>query len=78
MPDPHFLKLNNANYVDWRYMMAATLVEKDLWDVVNGSLTRLAGSPTAKNVQVFIKKQQLAHAKNPQHQSVAAPPHSPQ
>ena len=39
MPDPHFPKLNDSNYADWRYMMVAMLVEKDLWDVVDGSLT---------------------------------------
>ena len=63
MPDPHFPKLNDANYVDWRYMMAATLVEKDLWDVVDSLLTRLAGSPNAKNVRAFVKKQQFARTK---------------
>ena len=65
MPNPHFPKLNDGNYVDWHYMMAATLVEKDLrdWDVVDGSLTQLASSLSVKNVQAFVKKQQLAHAK---------------
>src|SRR5882724_111700 len=63
MPDPHFPKLNDANYADWRYMMAATLVEKDLWDVVDGSLTRPIGSPNHKAVKTFVKKQQLACAK---------------
>src|SRR5882724_4870123 len=63
MPDPHFPKLNNTNYADWRYMMAATLVEKDLWDVVDGSLTRPVGSPNHKAVKTFMKKQQLACAK---------------
>src|SRR5882672_6138026 len=63
MPDPHFPKLNDANYADWCYMMAATLVEKDLWDVVDGSLTRPVGSPNHKAVKTFVKKQQLAHAK---------------
>src|SRR5882724_8863900 len=63
MPDPHFPKLNDANYVDWCYMMAATLVEKDLWDVVDGSLTCPVGSPNYKTVKTFVKKQQLARAK---------------
>src|SRR5882724_4949684 len=63
MPDPHFPKLNDANYADWRYMMAATLVEKDLWDVVDGSLTCPLGSPNHKAVKTFVKKQQLARAK---------------
>src|SRR5882724_10978735 len=63
MPDPHFPKLNDANYADWRYIMAATLVEKDLWDVVDGSLTRPIGSPNHKAMKTFVKKQQLARAK---------------
>ena len=63
MPDPHFSKLNDANYADWCYMMVATLVEKDLWDVVVGSLTRLIGSPNHKAMKTFVKKQQLACAK---------------
>ena len=39
MPDPSFEKLNESNYVDWRYLMEALLIEKDLWDVVDGSET---------------------------------------
>jgi len=42
---------------------AGNLVEKDLWDVVDGSLTHLIGSPNHKAVKTFVKKQQLAHAK---------------
>jgi len=63
MPDPHFPKLNDANYADWHYMMAATLVEKDLWDVMDGSLTHPVGSLNHKAVKTFVKKQQLARAK---------------
>jgi len=44
-------------------MMAATLVKKDLWDVVDSSLTCPVGSPNHKAVKTFMKKQQLAHAK---------------
>ena len=63
MPDPHFPKLNDTNYADWCYMMAATLIEKDLWDVVDSSLTHPVGSPNHKAVKTFVKKQQLACAK---------------
>src|SRR5882724_4903165 len=63
MPDPHFPKLNDTNYVDWHYMMAATLIKTDLWDVVDSSLTHPVGSPNHKAVKTFVKKQQLAHAK---------------
>ena len=44
MPNPSFEKLNETNYNDWRYVMAALLVEKDLWDVVDGTETQPAGS----------------------------------
>src|SRR5882672_2603823 len=63
MPDPHFPKLNDANYADWHYMMAATLVEKDLWDVMDGSLTHPVGSLNHKAIKTFVKKQQLARTK---------------
>ena len=43
--------------------MAALLVEKDLWDVIDGSESCPAGSDNSKAVRVFIKKQQLSHAK---------------
>jgi len=63
MPDPHFPKLNDTNYADWCYMMAATLSEKDLWDVVDSSLTCQVSSPNHKAVRAFVKKQQLTCAK---------------
>ena len=43
MPDSSFEKLNETNYNDWCYVMAALLVEKDLWDVVDGTETQPAG-----------------------------------
>ena len=63
MPDSSFEKLNETNYNDWRYVMAALLVEKDLWDVVDGTETQPAGSVNSKAVRAFAKKQQLAHTK---------------
>ena len=79
MPNPHFPKLNDANYVDWHYMMAATLIEKDLWDVVDGSLTCPVSSPNHKAVKTFVMKHQLVHGQDyPQHQGIAAPAHSSQ
>jgi len=38
-------------------------MEKDLWAIVDCSLTHLVSSPDHKAVSTFIKKQQLAHAK---------------
>ena len=29
-------KLNESNYVNWSLTIEALLVQKDLWDVVNG------------------------------------------
>ena len=63
MPNSSFEKLNETNYNDWRYIMAALLVEKDLWDVVEGTETQPAGSVNSKAVRAFAKKQQLTHAK---------------
>ena len=63
MPHPHFPKLNNTNYADWHYMMVATLVEKDLWDIVDGWLTCPVSSPNHKAVKSFVKKQHLARTK---------------
>src|SRR5882724_2848987 len=76
MPDPHFPKLNDTNYTDWHYIMAATLVEKDLWDVVDGSLTCPVGSPNHKAVKTFMKKQQLTCAKNILSIKVSQLPHT--
>ena len=56
MPDSHFPKLNDSNYVEWHYMMAATLMEKDLWDIIDGLLTCPVGSPNYKAVRALIKK----------------------
>ena len=76
MPDPYFPKLNDTNYTDWHYIMAATLVEKDLWDVVDGSLTCPVGSPNHKAVKTFMKKQQLTCAKNILSIKVSQLPHT--
>ena len=63
MPDSSFEQLNETNYNDWCYIMAALLVEKDLWDVVDDTETQPAGSVNSKAVCAFAKKQQLACAK---------------
>ena len=44
-------------------MMAAILMEKDLWDIVDSLLTHPVGSPNHKAVRAFIKRQQLTQAK---------------
>jgi hypothetical protein len=63
MPNTAFEKLNETNYPDWRYTMEALLVEKDLWDVVDGSELRPHGSINSKPVRTFTKKQHLARTK---------------
>ena len=56
-------KLNKTSYNDWCYIMATLLVEKDLWDIVNGTETQPTGSANSKAICAFAKKQQLAHTK---------------
>ena len=63
MPDTAFEKLNKTNFSDWCYMMEALLVEKDLWNVVDGSEVRPHSSVNSRPVCAFIKKQHLARAK---------------
>ena len=53
---PSFEKLNDSNYNDWHYMMFALLVEKDLWDIVDGTETCPTGSNNAKGICPFVKK----------------------
>ena len=63
MPDPSFKKLNESNYTDWCYLMEAFLIEKDLWDVVDGSETQPTSSDNSKVICAFVKEQQLAQSK---------------
>ena len=49
IPNPHFENLNESNYNEWQYLVAILLVEKDLWDVVDGSKTCPAGSDNSKS-----------------------------
>ena len=63
MPDMAFEKLNETNFSDWCYMMEVLLVEKDLWNVVDGSEAQPHGSVDSRPVCAFIKKQQLACTK---------------
>ena len=76
MPDTLFEKLNEKNYADWRYMMEALLIEKDLWDIVEGTEVRPAGSVNSKAVRAFVKKQQVARAKIILHIEASQLPHA--
>ena len=63
MPDTVFEKLNEKNYADWHYMMEALLIEKDLWDVVNGTEVHPTGSVNSKAVCAFVKNSRLLKPK---------------
>jgi hypothetical protein len=76
MPETSFEKLNEKNYPNWRYMMEALLVEKDLWDVVDGTEARPLGSVNTKAVRAFVKKQQVARAKIILHIEASQLPHA--
>jgi hypothetical protein len=58
--EPNFPKLNDSNYVDWAYLMEAYLIQKDVWDIVNGNIVHPHGSTNSKAVCTFLKKQQVA------------------
>jgi Domain of unknown function (DUF4219) len=60
--DSLFLKLSDSNYVDWKYQMEAYLTTKYLWDIVNGTEEKPAGSASMKAVKAWIKWQRLARA----------------
>jgi Domain of unknown function (DUF4219) len=60
--DSLFLKLSDSNYDDWKYQMEAYLTTKDLWDIVDGTEEKPAGSASSKAVKAWIKRQRLAHA----------------
>ena len=57
IPNLHFEKLNEMNYNDWHYVMVAMLIEKDLWDIIDGTETQPAGSANLKAIHAFVKKQ---------------------
>jgi hypothetical protein len=57
-----FAKLNDENYADWKMMMEALLVRKQLWDIVSGEKTKPLGSVTSAPVKAFIRKQAEARA----------------
>jgi hypothetical protein len=61
MPDLSFQKLDGTNYAEWSMLMQAWLIKKGLWDVVDGTKTKLPGSPTTKAMQAFAKWQAEGH-----------------
>jgi len=63
MPDVAFEKLTEGNYADWKMRMEALLVEKDLWGVVDRSITEPLGAEGSPAKKAFRKKQAHARAK---------------
>jgi hypothetical protein len=58
----NFEKLNDSNWGQWRMLMKALLVKKNVWEVVDGSETLPTGSPNSKPVRAFRRKQAEALA----------------
>ena len=58
----NFEKLNDSNWGQWRMLMKALLVKKNVWEVVDGSETLPTGSPNSKPVCAFRRKQAEALA----------------
>lgn len=57
-----FASLDETNYHEWAFFMEAVLIRKDLFEVVDGSVTQPLGSPNSKAVKAFLHKQKLARA----------------
>ena len=57
-------------------MMEALLIEKDLWDVVDGTEAHPLGSANSKAIHAFVKKQQVAQAKIILHIEASQFPHA--
>jgi len=52
---PNFKKLNDANYINWNCLMEAHLTWKELWDIIDGSESKPAGSASIKAVRELVK-----------------------
>lgn len=55
-------KLDDRNYAEWSIQMRAILVRKGLWEVVSGTATRPLGSPNAKTVRAWQRRNDEAIA----------------
>jgi hypothetical protein len=56
MPNSQFGRLNDSNFIKWKYQIEAYLTQKELWEVVNGSDNPLTGSVNLKAIKVWVKK----------------------
>ena len=59
---PAFALLDETNYHEWAFFMEAVLIRKDLFGVVDGSVTQPLGSTSFKPVKAFLHRQKLARA----------------
>jgi hypothetical protein len=57
-----FEKLNDSNWGQWRMLMKALLVKKNLWGVVDGTEVAPNASPNTKIARAFRRKQAEAVA----------------
>jgi len=60
--DPSKFLLNDSNYADWEIYTRAGLVQKEVWDVVDGTDELPQGSAASAKVKAFRKRQNIAHA----------------
>ena len=58
----HITKLNDTNYPEWSIQMKAILVRKNLWEVTSGDDEKPAGSPNAKTVRAWQRRNDEAIA----------------
>lgn len=56
-------KLNGTNYASWSYQMKMTLMEADLWSVIEPGEEEPAENPTEIQKKQYITRQGRAHAK---------------
>jgi len=76
MPSEPFIRLDDSgNYSIWKVYMEAELVQKDLWDYVDGSITRPTGSANSKAVKSFLSKSRHARATIIKHLDPSQYPH---
>jgi gag-polypeptide of LTR copia-type len=76
MPDAYFTKLNNINYIDWKYQIEAYLTTKDLWGIADSLEGRPAGSTNTRAVKAWMRKQKLARTEIILRVEPDQPPHT--
>jgi hypothetical protein len=76
MPSEPYIRLDNSgNYSNWKVYMKAELISKDLWDYVDGSISRPTGTDNSKAVKSFVSKSRMACAVIIKHLDPSQYPH---